>query len=350
MAAVAEQLADRWAVGGDVDLDAECRDLTLRALGRSVLGIDLTGRTEMVGPALRDGVKWAADRAVRPVNPPRWWPTPAQRRARGANRTLHGLASEILQACRADPTREAPLVRALMQATDPQTGECLTDNAICDELVLFLVAGHDTTATALTYALWALGHRPGLQKRIVDEVDQPGSRQLTHEDVPRLGYTMQVWQEALRICPPVPVVARMVMQDIEVDGYLVKAGSFAIVAIHAIHHDPALWADPLAFDPDRFRPQQSNGRDRWQYLPFGGGPQACIGHHFASQEAILALASIIRRAEIRSLSGDFPVVTPLTATAVSPIPARVGPRRHPGDQQCLPTRLPCDGGLAATVQ
>jgi cytochrome P450 len=326
MAEVAEQLADRWAVTAEVDLDTECRAMTLRALGHSILGIDLADRTQVVGAALRTAGKWATDRALRPVNPPRWWPTRGQRRARAASAALHALAAEILRACRADPTRDAPLVRALMQTTDPQTGQPLSDRAICDELVLFILAGHDTTSTALTYALWALGHRPELQQRVAAESCALGGRRLTHEDVPRLRYTVQVLHEALRLCPPAPAVGRMVTADIEVDGYRLPAGTVAVVAIYAMHRDPALWEDPLRFDPDRFSPERCKGRNRWQYLPFGGGPRACIGDHFAMLEATLALATILRRVKIDSLSGDFPTITPLTMIAAAPVRANVGPR------------------------
>jgi cytochrome P450 len=326
MAEVAEQLADRWALGAPVDLDAECRELTLRALGHSILATDLADRTELVGAAISVGGKWAADRGLRPVNPPRWWPTRGQRKARAASASLHAFAAEILRACRADPTRDAPLVRALMQTVDPLTSQPLTDRAICDELVLFLLAGHDTTSTVLTYALWALGHRPDLQQRVAAEAEALGDRRLTHEDVPRLRYTVQVLHEAMRLCPPAPAVGRMVMEDIEVDGYRVPAGSCAIVAIYAMHRDPALWEDPLRFDPDRFSPERSKGRDRWQYLPFGGGPRGCMGDHFAMLEATLALATILRRAKVLSLGTDFPTITPLTMIAAAPIQARVGVR------------------------
>ena len=118
----------------------------------------------------------------------------------------------------------------------------------------------------------------------------------------------------------------MVMADIEVDGYRLPAGTCAIVAIYAMHRDPALWEDPLRFDPDRFSPERSKGRDRWQYLPFGGGPRACIGDHFAMLEATLALATILRRTKILSLNSDFPTTTPLTMVAAAPIRARVGLR------------------------
>ena len=263
---------------------------------------------------------------MRPVNPPQWLPTPAQRRARAANACLHGLAEEILQTCGADPDRDAPLVRALLAATDPQTGRLLSDSEICHELVLFMLAGHDTTSTTLTYALWALGHHREVQDRVAAEVAELGDDTLTPEDVPRLGYTVQVLHEALRLCPPAASVGRMVMQDIEVDGYRVDAGTFAVVGIYAMHRDPALWEYPLVFDPDRFSAERSKGRSRWQYLPFGAGPRSCIGDHFAMLEATLALATIVRQVEIRSLNDDFPFDTPFTLVAATPIRARVHKR------------------------
>ncbi len=229
MVEAAELLADRWAVGATVDLDADCRAMTLRALCHSILGIDLGYRPEVLGTALRTSIKWAADRGSRPINPPRWWPTRGQRRARAAGAALHTLAAQMLHVCRADPTRDAPLVRTLLKTIDPQTGQPLSDRAICDELVLFLLAGHDTTSTALTYALWALGHQPDLQQRVAAEAAALGGRRLTHEDVPQLPYTVQVLHEALRLCPPAPAVGRMVMADIEVDGYRLPAGTVALV-------------------------------------------------------------------------------------------------------------------------
>jgi cytochrome P450 len=321
MADAAEQVCRSW--DGEVDLDAQCRTLTLRALGRSVLGLDLDERADAVGPALRTAVKWVTDRSSSPVRPPRWLPVPAQRRARAATTALHELAAGILDDCRADPDRDAPLVRALIDATDPRSGRPLSDAEICDELVLFMLAGHDTTSTTIAYALWALGRDRGLQDRLVAEVEAIGDRALTHEDVPRLGFTVRVLQEALRLCPPASSISRMAMHDVEVDGCRLAAGTVAIVGIYAMHRDPALWDDPLAFDPDRFSADRSAGRNRWQYLPFGGGPRSCIGDHFAMLEATLALATIARRVDIRSLDDEFPVVVPFTAVAAGPIRASV---------------------------
>ena len=323
MATAAEELVDGWRDGAFVDLDSECRTLTLRALGRSVLGLDLGDRAEEVGGALHAALVWVADRGTRPVNPPRWLPTRGQRAARRANRTLHRLAAEILHAVRTNPDHDAPLVRALIQAIDPETGRQLPDAEICHELVLFMLAGHDTTSTTLTYALWSLGHDRDVQERVRAEVAALGERRLTPDDVTELGFTVRVLHEALRLCPPGSGTLRTPTRDIVVDGYRVKAKTIAVVNFYAMHRDPTLWVDPLRFDPDRFLPERSKARSRWQYLPFGGGPRTCIGDHFAMLEATLALATIIRAAEIESLGVDFPLETPFTVVAGAPIRARV---------------------------
>jgi cytochrome P450 len=327
MASAAQTVADGWRDGATVDLDIECRTLTLRALGRSVLGLDLDEQADTVGPALRAALEWVADRGARPANLPHWFPTRGQRRARAANARLHQLAADILAAVRADPDRDAPLVRGLMTAMDPETCRPLSDDDICHELVLFMLAGHDTTSTTLTYSLWALGRHRAIQEAVFAEVSALGDRPLTPDDVPRLGLTVRVLHEALRLCPPGAGTMRLVNEDIAVDGYRLEAGTAAFICFYAMHRDPELWDDPLTFDPDRFLPERSEGRSRWQYLPFGGGPRSCIGDHFAMLEATLALATVVRTAEIESLSDDFPLETPFTVVA-APINATVRARTH----------------------
>lgn len=326
MSRAAQMIADGWRDGADVDLDAECRRLTMRSLGRSVLGLDLNERADAIAEPMHVASSYTADRALRPVRAPRWLPTPARARARAAVVTMREVAHDILCVCRADPDRDAPLVHALLAATDPETGRSLSDDDICNDLLIFMLAGHDTTATALTYALWALGHHPAVQDRVAAEVAGIGDRELTPEDVPRLGYTVAVLREALRLCPPAAGVGRLATRDIAVDGYRVEAGSLLAVGIHAVHRDPVLWDDPLVFDPDRFGPEPSADRSRWQFVPFAGGPRSCIGEHFAMLETTLALATIVRSIEIRSADHDFPVEVPFTTVAKGPIRARVDAR------------------------
>lgn len=178
----------------------------------------------------------------------------------------------------------------------------------------------------MTYALWELGRNPAIQDRVAAEVRALGDRSLTPEDVPRLGYTVQVLHEALRLCPPAAVVMRTTTEDITVDGYRVQAGTAVAVALLVMHRDPTLWDRPERFDPDRFLPERSASRNRWQYLPFGGGPRSCVGDHFAMLEATLALATIVGNKRVESLSEEFPLETPFTVTAAAPVPARTSCR------------------------
>jgi cytochrome P450 len=327
MSRAAQEFVDRWRGGGDIDLDVECRRLTMQSLGRSVLGVDLNERADVIAQQMHVASSYTTDRALRPVRAPRWLPTPARRRARAAVAAMRKVTNEMLQACRADPTRDAPLVHALIAATDPETGRSLSNDDICNDILIFMLAGHDTTATALTYSLWILGHHPDVQDRVAAEAAEIGDRELTPEDVPRLGYTVQVMREALRLQPPAAGVARLAMRDMAVGGYRVEAGSLMVVGIYALHRDPALWDRPLVFDPDRFSPENSKGRDRWQFIPFIAGARSCIGEHFAMLETTLALGTIVRSFEIRSVDPDFPVEVPFTTVARGPIRARVRPRR-----------------------
>jgi len=323
MAQAAESMTDRWADGALIDLDTQCRKLTLRALGRSVLGVELDESAERIAGSLNIALSYIADRALSPVRAPSWLPTPARRRARRAARVLRDLTDGILQECRRDADKDAPLVRALMEAVDPETGQPLSDREISDQLVVFMGAGHDTTATTLTYALWQLGRNPELQARAVTEIEALGDRELTAADVAALPYIGAVLNEALRLCPPGPANPRTATEDIAVDGYRVPAGTIVIYGVAAVQRDPALWEHAEQFDPDRFLGPEAKDRNRWQFVPFGAGPRTCIGDHFAMLEATLALATVLRRVEITSTDQEFPVTFPFTLVADGPIHALV---------------------------
>lgn len=326
MSGAAQRFVDRWPDGGDVDLDVECRKVAMQSLGRSVLGIDLNERADTIARCMHVASSYTADRALRPVRAPSWLPTSARRKAARAVNAMREITDDMVRACRADPTRDAPLVQALLTATDPETGRLLSDEDISNDLLIFMLAGHDTTATALTHTLWILGHHRDIQDRVAAEAAALGDRELTPADVPRLEYTVQVLHESLRLCPPAAGVARLATRDIAVDGYRVEKGSLLAVGLYALHHDQTLWPDPMAFDPDRFSPEKVKARDRWQFLPFLGGGRPCIGEHFARLETTLALATIIRSLEIRSVEDEFNCEVPLTTVAKGPIRARLRPR------------------------
>ncbi|MGD9618921.1 MAG: cytochrome P450 [Mycolicibacterium sp.] len=335
MSRAAQRFVDTWSTRHRLDpdadcyldLDVECRRITMQSLGRSVLGVDLNERAGVIADHMHVASSYTADRALRPIRAPHWLPTPARNRARAAVSAMRQVTVDILAACRADPTRDAPLVHALAAATDPDTGQPLSDQDICNDLLIFMLAGHDTTATALTYALWVLGRHPDAQERVAAEAARLGDRELTPDDVPRLQYTVQVLNEALRLCPPAAGVGRVAVRDIAVGGYRVPAGSLLAIGIYALHRDPAIWPDPSRFDPDRFSPANCARRDRWHFLPFAGGARSCIGEHFARLEVTLALATIVRSLQIRSVDADFAVDVPFTTIASGPIRVHLARRR-----------------------
>ena len=255
-----------------------------------------------------------------------------RRRGGGSRRAIafgNALTDDAVTACLADPEHDAPLIRQLLATVDPDTGEPLSRDVVSRELSQFVLAGHDTTSTTLTYALWQLGRHPELQDRVVGEVGALGHRPLRVEDVPRLGFTVQVLHEALRLCPPARLSAGVPAPTSSSTDSGSRQVSLLIVGIYAMHRDPALWPDAASFDPDRFAPGRPKP-DRWQYLPFGGGPRSCIGDHFAMLEATLGLATIVRAVEITSLDAEFPLAVPFTMVAGGPIRARVRRRRPAG--------------------
>ena len=323
MVAAADAVAATWTATPErtVDLDKQMRALTLQAIGTSVFGLDLGERASEFGEHLGVVTRWVSGRSLRPVRAPMWLPTPARSRFRASLAWIRTVLDEAIAACRADDAHPADLIRQLL-AAHGEDGRPLTDEQIRDELFIFAFAGHDTTSTSLTYAFWELGRNPRIQNRVAAEVAALGDRPLTVADIPSLTYTGQVFHEALRLCPPAAVVVRMAMTDVVVGGYRIPAGTNLLACVYAVHRDPALWESPTSFDPDRFAPQRMKSIDRWQYLPFGAGPRTCIGSHFATLEAVLALA-VIRAAEVTSLDNDFPVTLPFTMTAAGPVMTRI---------------------------
>jgi cytochrome P450 len=182
----------------------------------------------------------------------------------------------------------------------------MTDLDVRDEAVTLLLAGHETTANALAWTFHLLGRWPGAQRRLRAELDEvldgrlPGAA-----DLARLPYTRAVFNEAMRLYPPAWIVARRLLAERQVCGYRLPANSMLLFCTYAIHRDPQWWPQPEEFHPDRWL-AKDNGRPRYSYFPFGGGPRQCIGNGFAEAEGILALATLARRWYVTPVS-DGPV-------------------------------------------
>ena len=301
-----EGLIEAWealASGGSqghrrVDVSAEMMGLTLKIICRTMFSSDKAADTARMADAL-DLYFETAGRANLHMflRLPHWIPNPAQRRARPAIQYLQHLVRGLVETRRASGELGDDLLGLLLKACDEDTGDSLCDREIEDNLITFIAAGHETTANALTWALYLLSLYPDAADRIAAEADAvfgargaPGA-----SSVEELVYTRMVLEEAMRLYPPVPMIEREARGDDEICGYPVERGSAVFIAPWVIHRHERLWYRPELFDPERFNPDYASSRHRFQYLPFGGGPRICIGMGFAMVEATLVLAMLVRR-------------------------------------------------------
>lgn len=193
---------------------------------------------------------------------------------------------------------------------------------------MFLLAGHETTATSLAFALHLLARHPEARARAQEEIDALPSQPFTAATADQLPYLTRVLKETMRLYPAAPLVGRRAVEETEIDGHVIPAGADVLIAPWVTHRHPAHWTDPDRFDPDRFTPDQETARHRYAWLPFGGGPRACIGRHFSMLESVLALAVLLREYDIETPDVDLPVTSAVTLQAVGEARVRVKARAH----------------------
>jgi cytochrome P450 len=269
---------------------------------------------------------YARRRAFAPVRLPRGWPTPSNRRAARAQQAVYGVCDELIASRRAPGPHGDDLLSLLVAARDGD--ERLDDAEIRDQVLIFLLAGHDTTAIALTFALHLLGRHDDAQRRVREEVDEVlGDRTPTAEDVAALPYTTMVLKEAMRLYPPAWGLGRRATTTDRIDGCEIPAGADIAVSSWVTHRHPSFWEEPERFVPERFAPEREADRHRHAYFPFGAGPRACIGQYFSILEAVIALAVIVRHYELASMTDRVPLAPRITLHPAGPVPCRLTPRR-----------------------
>jgi cytochrome P450 len=215
----------------------------------------------------------------------------------------------------------------LIQARDEETGEVMTDDQLRSEVLTFFAAGHETTATALTWTWYLLADHAPVRQRVREEIDAVcGGRTPSVEDVPRLTLTRMVIEESMRLYPPIWAVPRQAAGDDEIGGFRIPAGSTVVVCPYVTHRHPNVWEAPEAFDPDRFDPERVARRPKYAYFPFLGGPHLCIGNEFALLEMRLVVGTVLQRFDLELLPG--PAVRPRATLAIRPSdPLRMRLRR-----------------------
>jgi cytochrome P450 len=340
MAEETAALIDRWHPaawgGGTVDAAEDMMRFTLGVIGRVLFGTDLGQAV----PALHDAFPVVSAHAVRrslsPLRLPATWPTPANRRAARAQRRLYEVVDTIIDRRRAVGAVGEDLLSLLLRARDPDAlddTDALDDAEIRDQVLIFLLAGHETTATALTFALHLLGRHPEAQERVRIEADRvlgADDQVPTVERITALRYTTQVIKEAMRLYPPAYAIDRQVPEGDVIGGYRIPPGADVFVSPWVTHRHPRIWKQPQRFDPDRFALEQEQQRHRYAYLPFGGGPRACIGQYFSMLKATLATASIVRAFGLHAPPGPVPLATGITLRPAGSVPLTLAfrpPRR-----------------------
>jgi cytochrome P450 len=316
MAAAARRLTERWDSFPDgtvISVGGQMSALTLDIVGRALFGSDLSGDADPMGRAMAAGQRVATLASFVPLS---WGPRSTRALkvvARRAGRTpegIEGVVGRIVSGrraavrgsgCHADDAAAGDLLGVLLAARAPD-GSPLTDAEICDEVATFLLAGHETTANAMSWALALLSAYPSARQQLEAEVDSVlGDRDPEAGDADKLPWTRAVVAETMRLYPPAWTIERNALADDEVAGTAVPAGSLVAIPPYLIHRHPEFWSDPAGFDPRRFLadggavPGGGHPGHRYAYIPFGGGRRACVGASFAELETVLVLAAIARR-------------------------------------------------------
>ncbi|MBN1206263.1 MAG: cytochrome P450 [Myxococcaceae bacterium] len=302
--------------------------LTLRIVGEALFGTDVRAEVQAVSAAFNVLSEQAVERFRSLRLLPPVLPTAYDRAFRRASHTLREVVARIIAERRKRLEDQGDLLSMFMLARDEETGARMDDAHLQGEVLTMMLAGHETTATALSWAWTLLEQNPGPERMLHEELASVlGGRLPTADDVPRLVYTRRVLEESLRLYPPIYVLSRKVLEDDTVCGYQVLGGSSLDMSPYVTQRLPEYWPDPERFDPDRFTPDKVAARPRYAYFPFLGGPRQCIGNNFALMEGTLILATLAQRYRPRMVAGYTPTPEPLlTLRPTGELPAMITAR------------------------
>lgn len=308
-------LLERWEnhlrEGQALDVAPEMMRLTLSIIGEALFSLDLSTESTTVGPAFTTANRLLTEHMYSPWIPFSV-PTPRNRRYHQARQELSNVVYSIIRMRRQDNEDKEDLLSMLLHVRDEETGQGMSDRQLHDEVLTLMLAGHETTATALCWTFYLLSQHPGVEQRLHQELhDTLGGRVPTVTDLPNLPYTQWVIAEAMRLYPPGWSVLRHALADDEIEGYRIPAGSTMVISQYTTHRHPTFWEHPDTFDPERFSSERSAGRPHYAYFPFGGGPRLCIGNTFALTEAQLILTTIAQHYTLRLVSGTRAEPEPL---------------------------------------
>lgn len=318
---VTEALLERWRAAPPGSVQAVDRDMT-RITFEVISATLLPSADRTVAPEVERSMgvfqRWAGwGLLYATTGLPAWLPRPGMGSSARAITTLRNAVLAMLREKGSGPfsPKKGPdpfsqpddLMQRLMHARDPETGQTMDESRLVDNLLTFYLAGHETTARALSWTLYLLARSPEWGEQLAAEVARvTGGAPVEAEHVERLILVQQFLKESMRVFPPVPIMSRQALVDTELGGRRLRAGTTVVIPIYAIHRHAKRWAEPAAFDPMRFAPASEAKLERYQYMPFGAGPRICIGLSFAMLEATAVLATLLQRARFATAEGCRP--------------------------------------------
>ena len=303
MTEMSSRKSRQWRDGAIVDMEQEMRDLTLRIIAKALFNIETSNVVQRLGKSFAESDAYLYLRFTQPVFLRRFFhnlPLPSTRRFKAARAYVDEFIYRLIKERRQSGADGEDLLCLLVQARheDAEGGEDggMSDEQVRDEAVSLYIAGHDTVATTLTYALYLVSQHPEVEERFHAELDDVlGDRDATLDDLPHLPLTEQIIRETLRLYPPVWAFSRTVFEPIELGGHRIPAGVLVMVSALITQRDPRWVDNPLEFRPERWTSEFRSALPRFAYFPFGGGQHQCIGEGFAWMEAKIALATLCRR-------------------------------------------------------
>jgi len=306
MVAYTERMLASWKDGQGLDVHEAMMRLTLDIVAKTLFDTDVSREAEDVGAALQFLMGKFMRQAAFAFLLPASIPIPTTRRLRRAVGQLDKVIYEIIHRRRASGTMSGDLLSVLLQAQDDE-GLGMTDRQLHDEIMTLFLAGHETTANALSWTWLLLGQHPEVEEKLVEEIQRVlGGRAPTASALPRLTYTEMVLREAMRLYPPVWVIGRRALAPFRMGNYELPAETNVVMSQLITHRDAKYFPEPERFDPDRWRPNDPRNLSlpRFAYFPFGGGPRVCIGAGFSMMEAVLLLATIAQKFKLTLVPGQ----------------------------------------------
>ena len=312
------RMLDDWQNGAVYDLHEAMMKLTMQIVAKTLFDADVSKEADAIGQAITIGVETAGERITRAFQLPDWLPTAGNRQRRRSAQLLEETIMGMIDERRASGEDKGDLLSMLLLAQDEDDGRMMTDQQVRDEATTLFIAGHETTANALSWILYLLAQHPEVEAKLLDELETLlAGRPPTVDDLHRLRYTEMIVKESMRLYPPAWIISRFATEDVEVGDYTLKAGSIVLISQYVMHRHPDHWAEPECFIPERF--EDESRIHKYVYFPFGGGPRICIGNHFALMEATLVLATLMQRIQFALEPGQQ--IKPLPLITLRPSPA-----------------------------